>query len=257
MNDDTAHPSPSHCLNCDAALVGPRCHVCGQPAATAKLTVKHLLHEIPHAVFHIDRGLLPTVYGLAVRPGRTINDYLDGKRARYFNPLTLMMIMAGVNTLLFSAFPLRMAYIDPGANAAVDQALMQDAMALTYRYYALFMACMVPLMAAFAWLCFLGRGRCFGEHLTMQVFIAGFLSFFGICMYVLLRIADDTRFGGWVWVVYTIAQIGYYFYAAAAVFWRRGQMWTTLLRTFVFVVSAYSAASILISLAFIAVIALR
>jgi hypothetical protein len=67
MNSSPAD-TPSHCLNCETALVGPRCHVCGQSRATGRLTLQRLLHDIPHSVFHVDRGLLPTLHGLFLKP---------------------------------------------------------------------------------------------------------------------------------------------------------------------------------------------
>jgi hypothetical protein len=245
MTSTPADVLSTHCLNCDTALVGPRCHACGQPRATARLTLPHLLHEIPHAVFHVDRGLLPTLRGLALRPGRVINEYLDGRRARYFNPLTLMMIMAGLNTLLFSAFPLQLTGMIAGVGATAETQALQSGMALIYRYFALSMAALLPLMAAISWLCFLGRGRCFGEHLTLQAFIGGFMSFFGICIYFPLRIFDDSPLGGLVWLVYSLLQTLYYFVVLAAVFWRNGRIWTTLLRSAAFVVLYTVATSIL------------
>lgn len=249
MTSTPADALSTHCLNCGTALVGPRCHVCGQPGATARLTLPHLVHEIPHSVFHVDRGLLPTLAGLALRPGRIINEYLDGKRARYFNPLTLVMIMAGLNTLLFSAFPLQLTGMIAGAATTAEMQGLQSGMALIYRYFALSMALLLPLMAAISWLCFLGRGRCFGEHLTLQAFIGGFLCFFGIGIYVPLRIFDDSPYGALVWVVYSLLQTLYYFVAMAAVFWRSGRIWSTLLRAAAFVVLYSVATAILFSLA--------
>jgi hypothetical protein len=250
MNSTPADGPSTHCLNCGTALIGSRCHVCGQPRSTSRLTLPHLLHEIPHSVFHVDRGLLPTLYALAVRPGRVISEYLDGKRARYFNPLTLMMIMAGLNTLLFSAFPLQLTGMIAEVGATAEQAALQAGMALIYRYFALAMAALLPIMAAIGWLCFLGRGRCFGEHLTIQAFIAGFLCFCGILVYVPLRIFDDSHHGATIWLVYSVLQTLYYFVALAATFRHGGRLWSTLLRAAGFVVLYIVSSAMVSALAF-------
>lgn len=248
MTSTPADVPATHCLNCGTELVGPRCHVCGQPRATARLTLPHLLHEIPHSVFHVDRGLLPTLWGLALRPGRVINEYLDGKRARYFNPLTLVMIMAGLNTLLFSAFPLQLGGMIGGSTGTAEAQALQSGMALIYRYFALSLAALLPLMAAISWLCFLGRGRGFGEHLTLQAFIAGFLCFFGIAIYVPLRIFDDSPWGALVWLVYSLLQASYYFFSTTTAFWRSGPIWSTLLRAAAFVVLSTLINTLLMSI---------
>ena len=50
-----AHPN---CLDCGAALTDRFCAHCGQPADTHRITLKHLLlHDLPHSVWHVDKGL--------------------------------------------------------------------------------------------------------------------------------------------------------------------------------------------------------
>lgn len=247
MNSSPAD-TPSHCLNCETALVGPRCHVCGQSRATGRLTLQRLLHDIPHSVFHVDRGLLPTLHGLFLQPGRTINAYLDGKRAHYFNPLTLMMLMAGLNTLLFSLFPLQLTGLATSMGSTAEAQALQSGLAITYRYFSLALAMLLPVIAAIGWVCFYGRGRCFGEHLTIQAFLAGFLSFFGICVYVPLRLLDDSPHLGVVWLLYSLLQSLYYLFALAAIFRRSGRIWSTLLRAAAFVVLYTVSSTVLITL---------
>ena len=92
----------SHCLNCQAPLHTPYCGQCGQSAKVHRFTLAGLLHDVPHAVFHVERGILPTLAGLLRRPGATINAYLDGQRTRFFNPLR------AVSTMTFSALRLIM-----------------------------------------------------------------------------------------------------------------------------------------------------
>jgi hypothetical protein len=191
---------------------------------------------------------LPTLQGLLLAPGRTINAYLDGKRARYFNPLTLMMLMAGLNTLLFSVFPLQLSGLATTLGSAAGAQALQDGMAMTYRYFSLSLALLLPVIAAAGWVCFFGRGRCYGEHLTIQAFLAGFLSFFGICIYFSLRLLDDSPYVGVVWLLYSLLQTLYYFYAMAAIFWRKGRVWTTLLRALAFVALYTVSSTILVTL---------
>ena len=116
MDDLTARPADaalpatapaSPCANCGAVLTGPWCAACGQKAGAARLSLKHLLHEIPHAVFHVDRGFVPTLKALVTRPGEVVDEYLRGKRVRYFNPLTLLVICAGVCGAAWALFPFR------------------------------------------------------------------------------------------------------------------------------------------------------
>jgi hypothetical protein len=95
------------CLNCGANVASRWCGDCGQRAETQRLTLRRLVREVPHGILHVDRGLVPTVRALLGNPGKVVADYLAGKRVRYFNPLTLLVISAGVCGAAWAVFPFR------------------------------------------------------------------------------------------------------------------------------------------------------
>lgn len=97
----------SACLNCGAVLTGRWCAACGQKRDIRRLSLQHLVREVPHAVFHVDHGLVPTLKGLLLRPGQVVSEYLEGKRARYFNPLTLLVIASALCGGAWALFPFR------------------------------------------------------------------------------------------------------------------------------------------------------
>jgi hypothetical protein len=94
------HAPPTACLNCDTPLTDRFCAHCGQSAATHRLTMGHLLHEIPHSVWHVDKGIFYTLRELLLRPGPTLLGYLRGQRARHFAPLSLLLLVTGVASFL-------------------------------------------------------------------------------------------------------------------------------------------------------------
>ena len=113
-------PAPGHapataCLNCDTPLTDRFCAHCGQPAATHRLTMGHLLHEIPHSIWHVDKGIFYTLRELLLRPGPTILGYLRGQRARHFAPLSLLLLVTGVASFL--AIKLRLSALANNLNA--------------------------------------------------------------------------------------------------------------------------------------------
>jgi hypothetical protein len=105
--------TPPACLNCGAPVTRGWCSACGQKATVARLSMRHLVHEVPHAIFHVDRGIVPTLRGLVTRPGVMVTEYLEGKRARYFNPLTLLIICSAICGGVWSLFPLRQELLWP------------------------------------------------------------------------------------------------------------------------------------------------
>jgi hypothetical protein len=171
-NETTPHAS-GVCANCGTEAAGAYCHACGQRIETHRLTLPHLLHEIPHAVFHVDRGFLVTIFALATRPGRTMNAYLDGHRVRYFNPLSLLMILAGLCALAYAKFDFDFTPITAGMTperaegaTATMKALLQN--------YSLGLVVQLPLIALMSWL-IMGRHRSYGEHLAINAFIFAFM----------------------------------------------------------------------------------
>lgn len=173
MNQPASTASHAACANCDERAMGAYCHACGQRIETHRLTLPHLLHEIPHAVFHVDRGFLVTIRALATRPGRAINEYLDGQRARYFNPLSLLMVLAGLCALVYAKFDFDFTPIAAGMSPE-QVSSYQAAMKSVLQNYSLGLVLQLPLIALMSWLV-MGRHRSYGEHLAINAFIFAFM----------------------------------------------------------------------------------
>jgi hypothetical protein len=86
----------TNCKNCGADLTGNFCSNCGQTANVHRVTFKHFLHEFFHAFTHTDKGILLLMKELVIRPGYVVREYLDGKRKKYFNPLTFLIILSSL-----------------------------------------------------------------------------------------------------------------------------------------------------------------
>ena len=90
------------CKNCNNSFEGKYCNMCRQSADTWRITWRELTHHLPHAIFHVDRGLLHTVKGMTLRPGEVIRGYIDGKRVQHFNPLLFFILLGGIAGILFN-----------------------------------------------------------------------------------------------------------------------------------------------------------
>lgn len=99
------------CKNCGNQFDHKFCPNCGQKASVKKLEMKSLLQELPHAVWHLDRGFLYNCIELFKRPGYSIKDYLEGKRKRFYHPLSFMLIILGTMYVLMQL--LNVHYYDP------------------------------------------------------------------------------------------------------------------------------------------------
>lgn len=93
-----------HCLNCGESFAGNFCSNCGQKSNIKRFTWKEVFHNIPHMLFHLDDGFFYTIKQMAIQPGQTIRDYLEGKRKYYFNPFVMLLLLAGLCSALYVYF---------------------------------------------------------------------------------------------------------------------------------------------------------
>jgi hypothetical protein len=77
------------CLNCNAALYGRYCHVCGQENLEPKESVWHLVNHFFEDITHFDGKFFSTVKYLITKPGFLSKEYMQGRRASYLNPIRM------------------------------------------------------------------------------------------------------------------------------------------------------------------------
>lgn len=164
MEQGLQHPERTHCLNCDGPLNGPYCPACGQKRDLPAFTWHFLLQELPASLFQVDRGIWYTIRQLFTRPGHAIRDYLEGKRVRYFRPLSLLVLSAG----LYGFLGLFLDIDLPGMT--IDDAQLK-VIEVINRHYALVELVLLPFIAFGTWLFFRRSGYNFVEHLVINAFL--------------------------------------------------------------------------------------
>lgn len=96
------------CRNCGNTFTGQYCNRCGQDRNTPRFTHHSAIRNILCGMTNIDHGFGYTLIELVTRPGYMINDFIAGKRVRYFRPFQTLFVLAAVYILLVQ-------FIDPGA----------------------------------------------------------------------------------------------------------------------------------------------
>ncbi|MEL6558932.1 MAG: DUF3667 domain-containing protein [Bacteroidota bacterium] len=82
------------CLNCGTEVTGNFCPNCGQKASTKRFSLKRLLdREFLNGAFMLNKGLLFTLKTLFTRPGHGVREFVEGKRVRYFNAFSLLLLI--------------------------------------------------------------------------------------------------------------------------------------------------------------------
>jgi hypothetical protein len=154
------------CKNCGHNFHGNYCPECSQSAHVKRVDAHFFLHDIPHSIFHVDKGFFYTFKELIVRPGHSIRAYLEGKRARHFRPLAYLLLLSTISTL-----------IDKGLNYLIVQENLANGVQVKvhlpflYQYISLFFMLMIPIMSFVSWLVFRHQKYNYWEHLLLETYI--------------------------------------------------------------------------------------
>ena len=178
-------PAYPNCLDCGAALTDRFCAHCGQPANTHRITLKHLLlHDLPHSVWHVDKGIAYTFWQMLTRPGLTIRGYLAGQRTRQFRPVSYLLLLVGLAALVMSAFQVDLQQAMLAAQptkagsppVALMAVVMERYLSITMKHPYLMQLVLMPLNSLVAWLLLRRAGYNYAEVLLGNAFIVGTLT---------------------------------------------------------------------------------
>lgn len=166
--------SSIHCLNCGAVNDSKFCKECGQATNTHRLSVGHILEEIAHYFTHADKGFIFIIKEMFIRPGRVVEEYIAGKRKKYFNPFTFLLICSTVSAYLYWKLSY---YTNISAQQSTHRApnemsdLMLQTSGLMEKYGKIVTILMLPLLASISKLLYLRRSYNYAEHLAIQAFV--------------------------------------------------------------------------------------
>lgn len=216
---------PTNCLNCGTLLTADDrfCPTCGQKSDTHRLTVGHIWHDLVHAFTHADKGLLFTVKELIIRPGIVAREYIQGKRKKYFNPFSFLIIVVGITILANSVFkPYEMdeAYYKKTTEQFQQSSKKQKFIKILERRkkmgefmnkhtnVVLFIS--TPFIAFILWLLFRGRKINYAEHVAVMAYVNGFLNILLILLFgPLLYFTRGTSTHNLVYILMLLSHVVY------------------------------------------------
>jgi Protein of unknown function (DUF3667) len=176
MNSDSVT-----CKNCGTRFTGKYCSNCRQSADTHRITWMEILHQLTHAIFHADKGLFYTIKELTLRPGIALREYLNGKRAYYFNPFLFVILTGGAVTLLFYSLHLRPVVFD----IQLEQ-LEQTSSIVAHKYFIMVGNIFVIMLSITDYLFYYKKRYLFSEWVVFNAFQAGQILAFVILFVPLL-----------------------------------------------------------------------
>ncbi|MGJ9417273.1 DUF3667 domain-containing protein [Massilia sp. CMS3.1] len=114
------------CPNCATSIAGNFCHGCGQAAHLHVPSAREFLHEFIAHYVALEGKLWKSVALLLFRPGRLTRDYIEGKRARYVEPLRLYLTFSIIFFAIFKLGGVSFGDGAPDAPPAQVQAVKDE-----------------------------------------------------------------------------------------------------------------------------------
>src|SRR5258705_9999201 len=88
------------CKNCGAHVNDSYCSHCGQKTAAERISFHYIWQEVVYFFTHFEKGFLFTSWGMIVRPGNVVTDFVKGKRKVYQTPVSFFLIWITLYLLL-------------------------------------------------------------------------------------------------------------------------------------------------------------
>jgi hypothetical protein len=181
------------CKNCDVTFDGKFCPNCSQKANTHRFTLGHFMHEFLHAFTHTDKGILFLIKEMFFHPGKVALEFNAGKRKKYFNPITFLLIMAAVQVYAASKTGIFTQYTEAlhaltqqmvgraGGDLQEVDRQMEEADRTTVMVSdnnKLITMLFIPVLSFLTWLFFRRSGHNYAENLVFNVLVFGQLMVF-------------------------------------------------------------------------------
>lgn len=195
------------CLNCNAATENNFCSICGQKNSTHRFSLQHfIVHDFIHGVFHLDKGFFFTIKELFTRPGHSVREYVQGKRVKYFNAFTAIIIIIGVGYFLGEFAK------DKTIHLSQSDKDFEGFSKVTKHYAKLVALSWVPFYALMSYLLFKKSKQNYSENLILNMYmIVGILVIEGVFSVMILPFATGMGLKIALGLM-TILKICYYFW---------------------------------------------
>jgi hypothetical protein len=238
-----------NCKNCEAPLTGKFCVNCGQKKDIHPITLKHVLHDFIHAFTHADKGFLLLIKELLVRPGVVAREYIEGKRKKYFNPLSFLVITMAVSAYLsfksgyFESFannPKNETEQSQPQNSPMDKRQLSQFDLIRLEAYKIIindgkvigLVLITPLISVLGWIFFRKPKRGIAEHFVLQSYLFGLSNVFRVVIIIplFLVLPWDVR------IIDNIFQVVFLFYLIVGYkqFFNNNLIWTIVKAILIF-----------------------
>ncbi|MFM2388058.1 MAG: hypothetical protein RL660_2815 [Bacteroidota bacterium] len=190
-----------------------------------------LAHEIPHSFFHVDSQIVANFRMMLTKPGEMLNDFIGGKRKRYFPPV--MFTIIAVTVFLFSVnyspdFDIESMLTVDSTSSKVRQILI-NAVKFIQKYFKFYILIIPLLISWVTYLVYKKSKYNFPEHAVINAFIFSIILYLLSITSILFRLAKissaDTDAEFYVSTAIIIAYNSFCFYKTYRYFYSKPQMY--------------------------------
>jgi hypothetical protein len=150
------------CLNCESTIPATArfCPHCSQRTDTARLSFADMTRDLLHAFVNVERGPLVFAWALLTRPGGIAQEYVEGRRRRYYGPFATLAVLVGLAALVVNLSGFQILSQEVSAGPA----------ALLSRHFNLLLLVQLPLLGGVCALLFREAHLTLPEHMVLVAY---------------------------------------------------------------------------------------
>jgi hypothetical protein len=99
-----------NCRNCTNLITDNYCSSCGHPKTLKRVDGHYVAHEIQH-ILHFEKGILYTIKGLLIQPGKNIREFITDNRDRLVKPIIFIIITSLIYSSINHFFHVEEGYV--------------------------------------------------------------------------------------------------------------------------------------------------
>lgn len=173
------------CKNCQNILQeqSDYCNICGARVIRNRLTVKNLFQHFAEEFLNYDNRFLKTIRHLFIKPSEVIENYVNGTRKKYLNPMSFFAItltLSGISVLVLQKFYPNAIDFNNFYTTNVSQEVMSKIMTASLEYNSFIYSAMIPFFAIMSFVVFWNKKYNLTEHIVMYLYTMSLLSLVSI-----------------------------------------------------------------------------
>jgi len=205
------------CKNCEHDFEGNFCSHCGQNAGVHRFNFGYFLKETFFSSLDIENGFFYTLKALALKPGKAIREYIEGKRVSLYVPGKFLLLIGTVATFIAIRYELYLSEdVSEMYSSKSFLPRLEEFLMFAEEYTTVINVLTIPVFALSTFVFFKKHKYNFTEHLILNIYItAEQLAFLVVCSPLLLvwsEAKEETI------LVYSLITIAYNFWVYQSFF---------------------------------------